>query len=356
MKTASLTIGQQEYLDVFRILAAGMVLIGHSFAFYGVSLFKNQDHFAALQNIEVVMLFMLSGFLTAYSINQKNKNHSYTLAEFARTKTIRIMQEYIPALILIAVLDAIAISINSVSYSYYSTYNIQQFLGNVFMLQGTAINSIYPGNPFAPFGSGRPLWTMSIEWWLYFIFAEIYLIIANKEKIGIKTIIMLSVFIVMPFQAMSKLGLPFGMGILAYYMYDKINRIISISLFLISIIGFIYYEHVIKEAYTLLSFVLICYIFCSGLIVFQGRSKDEKRKERNRILSFISRSTFMLYLIHYSIVSMFRGSGWSISVSYLFGGGIVLSAFLGILMFYFFGEKKILTPVFNKLLPSNNTH
>ena len=55
------------------------------------------------------MLFLLSGFLLAYSLNGKSQSGDYTIAAFASHKTRRIFREYIPALILIALLDALSI-------------------------------------------------------------------------------------------------------------------------------------------------------------------------------------------------------------------------------------------------------
>ena len=100
---------QQTFLDIFRVTAALFVLFGHSFSVYGLTFLKDQQVFPYSQNIGVVMLFLLSGFLLAYSLDGKSQSGDYTIAAFASHKTRRIFREYIPALILIALLDALSI-------------------------------------------------------------------------------------------------------------------------------------------------------------------------------------------------------------------------------------------------------
>ncbi len=64
--------GQQEtFLDLFRILAAFFVVIGHSLGFYQLTVFQDDRYFCYWKEIGVVMLFLLSGFLLAYSTETK---------------------------------------------------------------------------------------------------------------------------------------------------------------------------------------------------------------------------------------------------------------------------------------------
>ncbi len=48
---------QQTILDLFRIVAAMFVLVGHSFSFYQTTIFKDQTYFPYIQNIGVVVFF-----------------------------------------------------------------------------------------------------------------------------------------------------------------------------------------------------------------------------------------------------------------------------------------------------------
>lgn len=158
---------QQTFLDVARIIAAYMVMLGHSFGYYQLTIFKDETYFPYIQNIGVVILFLISGFLNAYSLENKNSNRTYEFQDFFKHKVVRILREYLPGLVFIAVIDGIYILVNGNNYSYYGAYNIKQFVGNMLFLQGTYVGN-YLG--IVPFGSGRPLWTLALEWWFYLLF------------------------------------------------------------------------------------------------------------------------------------------------------------------------------------------
>lgn len=225
------------------------------------------------------MFFLLSGFLTTYSLNNKNKNGDYRFDMFAKHKALRILKEYLPGLLLIVLIDYMAIRINGSGYSYYQAYNTKQFLGNLFMLQGTIAKHI-PNMDIIPFGSGRPLWTLSVEWWLYMLFGFLFLAIVNKEKIGLKKAILFGIFLSIPSAYLiggrgGGLGFVFGLGILSYYCYERIESKIALPILIFSFMAYILYGIVFKEAYTIYSYVILWTIFCACLK--WGGAKDRKK-------------------------------------------------------------------------------
>lgn len=74
-----------------------MVLLGHSFSYYGMTPLKDQSYFPYIQNIGVVILFELSGFFTVYSLDNKNRNHDYAFKSYIKKRACRIGRGYIPA-------------------------------------------------------------------------------------------------------------------------------------------------------------------------------------------------------------------------------------------------------------------
>ena len=54
-------------INIIRIIAAWCVMIGHGFVFFQISIFRSQQYFCYLQNIGVVLLLLLAGFLLLYS-------------------------------------------------------------------------------------------------------------------------------------------------------------------------------------------------------------------------------------------------------------------------------------------------
>ena len=61
-------------LDVIRIIAIQMVVIGHGIRFTGVFPFFHFPNFPWIQNIGVVVFFLLSGFLITHVTLKKMNN------------------------------------------------------------------------------------------------------------------------------------------------------------------------------------------------------------------------------------------------------------------------------------------
>lgn len=344
MKDAPLCLNsfQQNALDVFRIMAALSVVIGHSFSYYQLTIFKNEQYFPYIQNIGVVVFFLLSGFLTTFSIARKNSTHKYTFKEFFIHKFFRINKEYIPGLIFIGIIDCFSIIINKDLYPYYSAFNIEQFIANAFMLQNMGPHAIL-SQYFIPFGSGRPLWTLSIEWWLYMLFGFIFLYVTNKRKLTFVPFCAL-VFIVFMISGHlvsgrgNGLGVVFALGILGYYSYQSIGYRCAKVIFPSTVALYIIYGFMVKNAYTKISFVILALMLISLLRI--GLNTKYKGG-RNKILAFISKSTFMLYLLHYSIIDLiFRSNAFNdLYVNFIMG--IVISSTLSCFIYYVLIEKNV---------------
>lgn len=350
-----LTARQQLLLDIYRIIAAFFVIAGHSFSYYQISILKNQDIFPYIQNIGVIMFFLLSGFLTTYSLKRKNESNDYSFYLYTRHKTLRIIKEYFPGLVFIAIIDFVSININN-NYSYFNAYNYKQFLGNLFMLQGTFVNHI-PGLEFIPFGSGRPLWTLAIEWWFYLIYGFLFLTISNNKPLSLRGGLISSLLFIMPIDYFisgrgNGLGFVFGLGILAFYIYDLIETNLAKIIFPASCIIYIVYGFFYKEAYTIYSFFILWISFCSLMKIGKSCTKFKER-DRNPIISYISQSTFMLYLIHYSIIDLIFNLTLSINNYIKFLSGIIISIVMALIMYYIFGKKNALRASFN---PKHHDH
>ncbi len=330
-KETALSGTQQTVLDLFRIIAALFVMLGHSFSFYQCTVFKDQTYFPYLQNIGVVLFFLLSGFLTAYSLNKNNYNHKYTFEIFFKHKMSRILKEYIPGLVLIALIDGVSIAVNGERYAYYQAYNIKHFVGNVLMLHNMGPNSIL-GHFFIPFGSGRPLWTLPVEWWLYMLYAALFLSISNKLVISVPRVMLFGMIVFMSCNYLitgrgAGLGFVFLLGVIAFYVNSLLKYETAMLVFVCSCMLYMIYGAIYKEAYTVCSFIILWLIFVSTLKI--GEGSTERKSRRNPILCYLSKSTFMLYLTHYSVIDLFvRLNSSSFSIVTRFSLGIIVSVFL----------------------------
>lgn len=341
MRVKRLTVFQSTLLDIVRIVAAWMVLLGHGFSLAGITPLKNKEHFLYIQQAGVVIFLILSGFLTTYSLNIKNEDHKYTFKEYVKQRAIRIYSAYIPALLFILLLDGINIAFFSDSYPYKEGFNVFNFLGNMLMLQSTPFVS---GHDIV-FGSGRPLWTLSIEWWNYMAFGFIFLIIVNRLKITYKRLGIAIILLVPPLMGTAGIAgkpdatLCFLLGSLAYYIYDCIEVKFENCLIILNVLLMVRYGLISKDAYDKLFYVMF---FCLLIFILAKGETNKGRGRKNKVISFMAKYTYMLYLTHYS-VWVFLGN-FQISSGEKFLLGVTLSNIVAIGM-YLWLEK----PVFNLL-------
>ena len=154
------------YLDVLRILAALIVFAEHASKerFGGAWLSP-----VAGYGIDAVMIFfVLSGFLIAYTADQRNRSlEDYSIARLARLYSVAL-----PALICTFLLDQLGRSLDPTLYDGFTAPAHEQFwnfLAGALFLNETWFNSL---RPF----SNSPYWSLGYEFWYYALFgAAVYL-------------------------------------------------------------------------------------------------------------------------------------------------------------------------------------
>ncbi len=344
-------------LNIIRIFSSWLVLIGHGFFYFGLTIFKNQEIFPALQNIGVVSLFILAGFLSGYSIERKKDNPQYSFFIYLIEKICRIWSGLLPALLFITLLDRLALFINPERYHYIRNFNIETFLGNIFFLQNffsypesTFLSSLTKYN-IAPFGSGRPLWTLSVEWWIYMAVGYLFFIVIpsiRKKSFSFKNLLLLVLISWQPIEFLvgretgTKVNLTFFfiVGYFIFLIYRPLSKFkktnykiifLSPSLFLITIIVGL----LIKNAYNLLFVISLSFLFLS-LILFGESSQWRYVGKLTGIASFFAGYTYSLYLIHYSIIDFFAFNITNLTNLQKFLFSFFLSHFVAIIMYFLF--------------------
>ncbi|HZS84587.1 MAG TPA: acyltransferase [Stellaceae bacterium] len=182
----SLSSAQRFYLDLVRASAAMMVLFGHAAHFFWPQSFMARGW---LQGLGVYLFFLISGFLISFSVFEKRDDPNYGFRSYFIDRLCRIYSAFLPALIFVALLDAL--SVDSPFYAWRRDYNLQTWIGNLFMLQDFPAFQVLrrlgvPDNQWfiAPFGTARPFWTISIEWWIYMLFGGIVLVWLRRGRLG----------------------------------------------------------------------------------------------------------------------------------------------------------------------------
>lgn len=346
------------FLNIFRVFSAWSVLFGHCFTGFEKSIFKNQLFFPFIQNIGVVLLFLLSGFLSAYSFYRKKNDSSYDFVTYLIEKSCRIGIGLLPALIFVAILDGIIISISPEKYIYLPNYNFKTFIGNLLNLQN--FFTIPDGDIFAflsqlkiaPFGTARPLWTLSVEWWIFMAIGYVVLEIipASKEKnVTYKQLLIMFFVCWQPAEFLfgirsANLVFIWFLGYFIFYVFHEITQnqreqasktlpLLFYTIF--SIVLLLFLGHTLKDAYSFLFVLGAGNFFLSSILLTSGIAIIPKERIKTFFAKLAS-YTYPLFLIHYSIMLFVHWRFPNLNRTEKFWLTIFASNLFSILLYYGF--------------------
>jgi peptidoglycan/LPS O-acetylase OafA/YrhL len=161
------------YLDFLRVIAAFGVLLVH----VGLPWFSNNLFFGEELGHKLVMIFfVLSGYLIAFTVNKKNKGSKrYLVDRFSRLYSV-----VLPALIFTYLLDFIGKHFNPALYStqVVPDHQIFRFILNAAYLQQIWSLCTKPS-------SNGPFWSISYEFWYYMLFWVFCYFNGAKRYIGL---------------------------------------------------------------------------------------------------------------------------------------------------------------------------
>ncbi len=295
------------YLDILRIIAALCVFFHHcNFSWFSNGYFFNEEKGHKF----VVVFFVLSGFLIAYSGEKKNQ----TFKTYIIDRVSRLYSVIIPALILTYLLDTIGKLYNPSLYHYLSPEGNQLFRATSCLL---FLNQIY-SFCIKP-SCNIPFWSIGYEFWYYLLFG-IYIFINNKP---LKYSLLIAGLMLMGLKMV--LLFPIWLyGVFVFYVSKnlKINQIFSWVLFITSFILIIIFTFFLQaESNQWISITLnmkinlyfsAYYTFdlVYGLVVALNifaistlHSFTFNLPKTERLVKKISASTFSLYLYHFPILA-----------------------------------------------------
>lgn len=163
-------------LDLLRALAAQMVCVGHAMAFFGVGDWLKPPFTPWMQNIGVLLFFVMSGFLITATLLRNSENPEYGFGRYFTDRFARIYSGLLPALVFVAVVDWLVAAPELAQYATLKT-----LLANVAMLEsyrGIFENSLR----WSAFGSASPLWTLAIEWHIYMFIGAAFFVAKRRGK------------------------------------------------------------------------------------------------------------------------------------------------------------------------------
>lgn len=308
---AAISRTNSALLDIIRFLASQGVVIGHCFGFMDIV----PTGFSGMASYCVLVFFVLSGFLISYSLWSKLELDSeYSFWSFFQDRFFRIYPPFIGALLLVLVLDFSSFLITGNDYS--ASMYVKNFVINLFQLQGFPIaNILYHQYGielfyFRHLGSNFPLWTISIEWWLYMFYGFCIFYILRKRTHKFKHWLVFVFLLITPiyyvfFSTRLDKGLTlywFLGTLITLAMYhgsqkygsQRIVRILSISLICMGLLGF-----------SLLGYntaILLFFIGLFYLMVYGNEPQSESFSFLERLSKTLASYSYSLYLVHYPIM------------------------------------------------------
>ncbi len=161
------------YLDMLRVIAAfGVLLVHANQQWFSNNLYARPE----LGHKLVMIFFVLSGYLIAFTVEKKNKGPQQYLID----RLSRLYSVVIPALILTFVVDTIGEKVNPVFYVDKVNEGNQwmRYLLNVTFLQQIWGLCTKPS-------TNTPFWSIGYEFWYYIIFWVICYFKGLKRYIGL---------------------------------------------------------------------------------------------------------------------------------------------------------------------------
>jgi peptidoglycan/LPS O-acetylase OafA/YrhL len=323
-------------LDFIRGGAAQLVVIGHGISFFEIAPYLQQPHFPYLQNIAVLIFFIISGFVISYSLSGKSDNKDYQYFNYLVDRTARIYTTFIPALIFVLFIDSISIYFNGDLYQYWAAFDLRTFVGNLFMLQD------FPGLPLTSFGSARPFWTLAIEWWIYLFVGAVFFFLVKKKSLALFAVIV--IFSVVPMY--NFLG-GRGNGLFLYWLFGSVIYVVWASdclgkiptnvksIVLLCVLALASY----RVLDTLVAYdPVFAFLIAVAICISIDLAPNFKLSKIFCVGStFVAGYSYTLYLIHYSILDfLLKEYGQGI---WVFWAGFFLSNFFAMVVGYFFEER-----------------
>lgn len=305
-----LTKSESLGLDLIRAIASQMVVIGHGISFFGIFKMLHAPHFPWMQNIAVVIFFILSGFVITYSAIIKSRGDSYTFFDFFADRASRIFSAYLVAIFFILAVDGLSIYVNSDAYAYTKAFNMPTFLYNVAMLQDYPLKHFIdmPVIDATSFGSARILWTISIEWWIYMFFGVMFFCMHKNEKASIpKVALFIPSYIVVAWYLYDSRGgnlsIFWACGMICFIFYEKYRNNVTglfanILVLLSSLSTCISIQYTIVNAYNLLFAISLAI----SIVSFINATNYFAISKIEKVVEFTAAYSFTLYLVHYSIM------------------------------------------------------
>lgn len=338
---------QVDYLNLVRAAAAQIVLFGHASHYYlsGPLLASGW-----LETLGVLMFFLLSGFLICTSVLQKWERTDYRFEHFVIDRFCRIFSAYVPALAFVAAVDATLRAFPA--YPYADDYTPGTWIGNLAMLQDYPVFQVLRRLGIEEqswfirsFGSGRPFWTVAIEWWIYLFFGYLAFFTLRGRSLTTKSLLILGVLGAVPiYNAIGGVGdclsFVWALGACVAWLWHRLchwtaarggvmrnSRLALLCAFGILFSAILLGGRLLATDFRIydLQFATFAAGILFGTLFLLGFAPFTLPSRFRRAIDFVADYSYSLYLIHFTVLIF-------LAVRYPSGGDYDPAMFLGVLV------------------------
>lgn len=287
--TARLSVGQSVVLDAVRGISAQLVLVGHVLDANGL---KTARYWP---DLGVVSFLVISGFLVTHSTISRGPR--YQFADFVIDRGSRIYSAFLPGLIFIVSCGLLL--------GLPGNIDIWRFLTNALLLQNFPLpKSIHLHEWLEPIGTGRPLWTLSVEWWFYWGFGALYFFERSGRHRWLLLLVGTPGFIMLIVQSASWiLAYPWIIGSIgAAYLAVCPKPVLLHGLLAMAVLGLTCTRYIIHPDFYDLQGVLLTSSFTILLVLTAGRFGCPQYIARP--IAFLASYSFSLYLLNATVIAV----------------------------------------------------
>jgi peptidoglycan/LPS O-acetylase OafA/YrhL len=326
----NIKISKQEFLtgdssfiiDFIRVLACEMVVVCHAIGLYSIYFDLKETNTniyyslcSLLGSIGVTLFFIVSGIVISNSLFKKiEENKSYKFRNFFVDRFSRIYSGLVPCLFFVFICDILIFSINADLFYKFTNIDfiidksgivIKNFIGSLLMIQNMKL-----------IGTKTPafmgvVWTLNIEWWLYLLFGWV---VFNYNKLSkhnyylFAPILIFGYYPIQEFYSTNHQNLPFVwiMGVVITIIYLKTKTVdVKIDYYILIVLTMIFFRITLNSYrntgyYDIILELLIVVLVSLLTIKYKDQNNFDKTSFK-RIIVFMSKYSFTLYLIHYVI-------------------------------------------------------
>jgi len=291
------------YLDALRFGAAFTVFLSHYGKFTGGLFWQMQPYGWTA----VLVFFVLSGFVIAWVTEARER----TLEEYALSRVARLYSVILPAFIITAVLDHIAMAIDPRWYGPQALPPMCR--GPLNVLLGYVLSVVFLGESWTlvmPPGSDVPYWSVDHEAWYYVLFAVATFLQGRRRMVAITVTALVAgpnILVLFPLWLM---------GLLAWRRRTALPGQLGTPLALGAVAGFIGLEalggrQLFQPANSPWLGEVSVYDYIVGPLValfivgLANARLPMPGAAVQRVIRFLAGTTFGLYLLHFPLLNFF---------------------------------------------------